>query len=157
MLQASSDKNGKNVNIIVDDIYSRDPRVNTKYPAVMGADEKEKLSAYLASNKELYRQERKYGLINHAIVLKEVTVHDVRMPKLKHSSNLNGPGNANLVITSEELEKRGSLDLIHTIEKFVVSRIDPQAMTFILDGIRVHKDVISSLPIAMVASVEYLK
>lgn len=166
VLQASSEKNGRNVDIILDDRYGRDLQATAPYPAAVGPGEKESLSAYLASSKELYNQERKYGLNNHAIVLKEVNIRAKRKPKLEHSGNLNGPGNANLVITAEELEKRGSIDLIHTIEKFVVSPINFPKPTgpprkgeiaVILDGVRVSGSLIYTISMATVASVEYLR
>lgn len=165
VLQASSEKNGRNVDILIDDTYDRNPRVAGPYPEVLGPGEKENLSVYLASNKELYRQERKYGLNNRAIVLKEVNIRAVLKPKVEHSDNLNGPGHANLLITAEELEKRGSINLWHTIQKFVVKPMGspptnpysaPAGITFILDGTRVDGTMIDNIPIAAVSSVEYL-
>jgi hypothetical protein len=155
VLQANSEKNGNKVNIVVDDTYNRDPKVTTVYPALMAAEEKEGLSKYFAASKELYDQERKYGLNNHVKVLKEVNIRAVSAPKITQSSNLNGPGNANVVITAEDIDKRGTIDLVHTIEKFVVSPMAKWAV-FMLDGRRVPKDMVKSLSMSTISSVEYL-
>jgi TonB-dependent SusC/RagA subfamily outer membrane receptor len=63
------------------------------------------LSVYqLSSN--IFRQEQlKQGLGNSAIRLKEVEIKNKRGPAkyLEHSTNLNGPGNADQVITADQL------------------------------------------------------
>jgi hypothetical protein len=122
-LQASSE-NGSKVDILVDDTYKRDMKVTTVYPAMMAIGEKEELSEYFASSKELYIQERKYGLNNHVKMLKDVNIHAVSKPRVTHSFNLNGPGNANQVITAEDLEKRGSITLKNAIGKILVEPIN---------------------------------
>jgi hypothetical protein len=164
-LQASSEKNGKNVDVVVEDTYERDARVTTMYPGMMAAEEKGDLSKYLAANEELYSEERKFGLNNHAKMLKDVNIRAASPPKITRSSNLNGPGNANVVISAEDIDKRGTIDLMHTIEKFVVSPISTKkhpvaglpSIEFILDGRMVPEDEIDNLSMSVVSSIEYLK
>jgi hypothetical protein len=58
------------------------------------------LTSYLQNSNNFHHEQIKQGLGKHSIVLKEVVINDKKAQKkyLEHSSNLNGPGNANDVV-----------------------------------------------------------
>ncbi|HEX3386653.1 MAG TPA: carboxypeptidase regulatory-like domain-containing protein, partial [Mucilaginibacter sp.] len=62
------------------------------------------LIAYAELNRHFHQEQIKQGIGKHAVLLKEVVIKDKGKQKyLGHSSNLNGPGNANHVITADQL------------------------------------------------------
>jgi hypothetical protein len=71
-------------------------------------------------------------------MLKEVTVkaHKVyhrEKPDLSNSANLNGPGQANQVITAAQL--KGCLNLADCLNELILNHISPAEMTLIIDGV----------------------
>jgi hypothetical protein len=63
------------------------------------------LSNYLQSSERFHHEQLKQGLGSHVIALKEVQIKEKKAPLkyLKHSSNLNGPGVADQVVTADQL------------------------------------------------------
>lgn len=143
-------------------------------------------SPYLKADNKLYREQLKYGLGNHEIALKEVVIKDHKKvsPWVEHSSNLNGPGNANQVLTSDDLEKRGCLTLDDCLNGMLVGvvfynntprslRTGPPMggattktpkggnMTIIIDGVpqdkALEKNILGTVPVHDVASIEVLR
>ncbi|MEO6630345.1 MAG: TonB-dependent receptor, partial [Mucilaginibacter sp.] len=53
--------------------------------------------------KQFYNEQQKYGINKHAIMLKEVKIKS-KKDFVKRSENLNGPGNADEIITADELK-----------------------------------------------------
>jgi len=86
-----------------------------KYKADILVNVNAGLGIYLQNNKNEYDEEAKYGLGNHTKVLKEVKVKDKPITKrqqeidnaVQFSRNLNGPGNADQVITAEDIAALG--------------------------------------------------
>lgn len=100
VIQARTGKNHSNAQIVLNNIDLQKVTQNKNAPD-MQVSIYNGLSAYLKSNKAFYNEQIKYGLGNHSIVLKEVVIRD-KKPVLKNSSNLNGAGNADQVLTSEQ-------------------------------------------------------
>ncbi|ASU36002.1 carboxypeptidase regulatory-like domain-containing protein [Mucilaginibacter xinganensis] len=63
------------------------------------------MSAYLINQKQFYEEQQKYGINKHAVVLQEVKVEAKYQPKIPHSQNLNGSGNADYVLTAKDIER----------------------------------------------------
>ncbi|WP_295799987.1 TonB-dependent receptor [Mucilaginibacter sp.] len=61
------------------------------------------LSAYLVNQRQFYDEQQKYGINKHAIMLKEVKIKS-KKDFVKRSENMNGPGNADEIITADELK-----------------------------------------------------
>lgn len=165
VIQARTPKNGKNVEIKVDDNGNEDVTTKNKYLPTANYNN-EQLSAYLKANKSLYDEELKYGLGNHTLMLKEVTVKDKRKTELEHSDNLNGPGNADQVITSDVLDKRGCATIDQCLQGLVnfvnfrngmaySTRSPNSPMQIILDGIPI--DDLTIISPSDIASVEVLR
>ena len=166
VIQARTAKGGKNVEIVLDnmptrsvvkDIRLQDAEIST-----------EALNTYLKYSKKQFDEEAKYGLGNHTIVLKEVTVTEKRKSALSNSSNLNGPGNADQVITAAELEKIGCTTIDQCLQGRLLgvmfrggvaysTRSMNNPMQIIVDGIYVESDYLSNIPPMNVASIEVLR
>ena len=166
VIQARTAKNSKNVEITLDNLPNRAVVKNVKMQDVeVGA---EALNAYLKFSKKQYDEEAKYGLGNHTILLKEVTVTEKRRSALTNSSNLNGPGNADQVITADALEKMGCSTIDQCLQGRLLgvifrggeaysTRSPNSPMQIIVDGIYVQSDYLSSIPPMNVSSIEVLR
>jgi TonB-dependent SusC/RagA subfamily outer membrane receptor len=91
---------------------NEDTDMKSRYiPAINFIKNEQVPGFYLKAAKGLYQEELKYGLGDHTRVLKEVVIKAQPKPKVPHSSNLNGPGNANQIITGDDLYKNFCLNL----------------------------------------------
>ena len=62
------------------------------------------MPAYLANQRQFYDEQQKYGINKHAILLKEVKIKS-KKDFVKRSENMNGPGNADQVVTADDLKE----------------------------------------------------
>ena len=166
VIQARTAKNSKNVEITLDNLPSRSVVKSVRPQDVeVGA---EALNAYLKFSKKQYDEEAKYGLGNHTILLKEVTVTEKRKSALTNSSNLNGAGNADQVITADVFEKMGCATIDQCLQGRLVgvifrggvpysTRSFNTPMQIILDGVYVESDFLANIAPMDVASVEVLR
>jgi len=106
------------------------------------------LTTYLASEKQFYEEQKKYGINQHSILLKEVKVEAKKDPPLiPHSQNLNGPGNADYILTAKDIEKMicGRLvDCLDGVYGLSFTRGLPNG-ALVVDGNFVDKDVFNDL------------
>jgi hypothetical protein len=102
MVQAKNFK-GKDVEISLDpnDPQTVIQKINSVDASVIG---NQALMPYLESRAEQFREMRTKGLLNRGIVLSEVKVVREK-PKVKHSSNLNGAGQADAVLLAKDLRE----------------------------------------------------
>jgi hypothetical protein len=64
------------------------------------------IATYLSGEKQFYEEQKKFGINQHRILLKAVTVEAKKDPPLiPHSQNLNGSGNADHILTSKDIER----------------------------------------------------
>jgi hypothetical protein len=106
VLQARTAKGEKDIDVEVDK-QTAAPEVATQF-IPEGQKDEHTLAAYVQRSKQFYEEQKKYGINQHAQLLKEVVVKDKKIdPNLTHSVNLNGSGNADQVITAEWLENSG--------------------------------------------------
>jgi hypothetical protein len=164
IVQARTSKDRKNVAI---DLDNTTPQLVTtgKNAPDMKVNINTGLSAYLQSSKQFHDMQMRYGLGNHSIVLKEIVIKDTHAPVLKYSDNLNGPGNADQVLTADKLPP-GCVDLSQCLQgylNFVLFRNGiPYStrggmMKFMVDGIPIQNDEISNINPADVESIEVLR
>jgi TonB-dependent SusC/RagA subfamily outer membrane receptor len=101
LIQARNAKNKRDVVIKMDSIPT--PAVNNyKNSADININNDNTISVYAQSSRQLYNAQLRAGVGNHVISLQEVQIREKRSA-LKHSSNLNGPGNADQVLLAKDL------------------------------------------------------
>jgi hypothetical protein len=166
VIQARTAKGGKNVEIVLDNLPTRSVVKDVRLQDVEISTEA--LNTYLKYSKKQFDEEAKYGLGNHTIVLKAVTVTEKRRSALSNSSNLNGPGNADQIITADVLEKIGCTTIDQCLQGRLLgvmfrggvpysTRSMNTPMQIIVDGIYVQSDYLNNIPPMNVASVEVLR
>ncbi|MVZ65799.1 TonB-dependent receptor plug domain-containing protein [Sphingobacterium sp. DK4209] len=120
----------------------------------------------LLANSEFYTELEKKGLMDKTIQIEEVIVRAVRPKAAEHSSNLNRPGNADQVITAEELSSCPNLEaclngrlfgVIFRNGKPYMTRGNDSPMQIIVDGMYTEADMLSMISAQDVESVEVLK
>lgn len=162
VIQARTVKDRKNVQIDLDNVIQQGVSQNKTAPDLK-VSVYDGSSAYLTSTKALYNEELKYGLAKRTIVLKEVVIKDTRTA-VKHSTNLNGPGNADQVLTGDQLGM-GLTDLSMLEGRLIGVRFQngvPYStrggqMAVYLDGMKLQSDELSMINMSEVASIEVLR
>lgn len=168
VVQARTAKDRKSIDIELDKVIPQASGKN-KNAADIQVNISDGLSAYLKNSKNKYSEDIKYGIGNHTILLKEVVVRDVKDKKelVKNSNNLNGPGNADQVLTYKDFENFGA-NFVSTLQMKIFgvifkngvpysTRSQSTPMTIMVDGIPVESDYLSTLNTNDVGSVEVLR
>jgi hypothetical protein len=123
------------------------------------------LLPYLQNSKNLYAEQLKYGLGDHTIVLKEVEIKDTQ-PVLKNSENLNGAGNADQVITANQLSTgcitlqqclEGRLAGVYFQNGIPYSTRSNRPMAVNIDGAVIPGDQVSMIDTYNIESIEVLR
>ncbi len=103
VVQARDERGRKDVDIHLDESSQQQVVQNRNTPDAT-VNVNQSISTYLQHSQEQFQEMEKYGLKEKAILLEEVKVtRETEERKVKHSSNLNGPGNADQIITADEL------------------------------------------------------
>ncbi|SEM86976.1 TonB-dependent Receptor Plug Domain [bacterium A37T11] len=110
VVQARDEKGKKNVEILMDEVPRQQIGQDKNSPD-LSVDVNQSISTYLKSTSEQFAELQKYGLMERSYLLQEVTVTAKPEPKVKNSSNLNGPGNADQVLTADDLSTCPTLDM----------------------------------------------
>jgi hypothetical protein len=167
IVQARTAKDRKNLEIQLDNIAPQVVGKNKNAPDIQ-VNINDGLSAYLLNSKMLYNEQVKYGIGHHTIVLKEVVIKDKAITAVKHSSNLNGAGNADQILTYKDLENMGP-QLSNILQGRLLGVIfrggipyssrNPNGgpMQLIVDGMYVDPDFINNLNVPDIASIEVLR
>ncbi len=167
VLQARNAKGGKNVDIVLDKSPEQAIVKARNIPAAQSSVTANLIS-YLKASKKRFEEETKYGLGNHTIVLKEVVVTEKRKPAITNSSNLNGPGNADQIITSDVLDKLGCATIDQCLQGRLLgvifqggipysTRSMGRPMQIIIDGVYVEGDYLATIPPMNISSIEVLR
>lgn len=168
VLQARTAKNGKHVDVVLDKTPNISS-VKSKSLPDLQINASAALLSYLKSSKKRYDEEAKYGFGNHTIMLKEVTVTEKKKnPALANSTNLNGSGNADQVITSEAIEKMGCTTLDQCLQGRLVGVIFRNGvpystrslntpMQIMVDGFNVDENFLINIVPNDIASIEVLR
>jgi hypothetical protein len=163
VIQARTGKDRRNVKIELDDVIPQGAD-HDKNAADVQVNIYDGLSSYVQSSKDLFNQQLKYGLAKHTIVLKEVVITDKRL-KIKSSSNLNGPGNADQVLIGDEIPV-GCSTLDQCLQGVLFGVVFRNGipystrggmMTVSLDGVFISSDEFDMINIADIGSIEVLR
>jgi len=163
VIQARTGKDRRNVNIVLDDVILQEA-THDKNAADVQVNIYDGLSNYVQSSKDLFNQQLKYGLAKHTIVLKEVVITDKRI-RLKNSSNLNGPGNADQVLVGDQIPL-GCFSLEQCLQGVLMGVIfrngTPYStrggmMTINLDGVFISSDELNTINMNDIGSIEVLR
>lgn len=170
IVQARNEKDRKNVEIELNRIP---PQLVTKNKneAMLEVNVNRSILPYLENSKNQYDQFRLYGLVGRSIMLAEVKVVE-KKPVLKNSSNLNGAGNADAIIKSEDLQNCAFITqclqgrvagivvnngIVYSTRSMYSSFSGPVPMQVIIDGMMVEPEFLSSINPNDVESIEVLK
>ena len=130
------------------------------------------MAQYLLNSKNQYDSFLQYGLINNPHLLKEVSIKE-RKQLVIHSDNLNGPGQADQIIKSDNIGMCPTLDIclsgkltgvifksgLPYLFRNLASSLSgpPSPMTIVLDGTIVDSDFFTMLNPLDVENIEVLK
>ncbi|MES2112010.1 MAG: TonB-dependent receptor plug domain-containing protein [Bacteroidota bacterium] len=104
LVQAKIPKGQSAVLLSPDSIPQLPPVTFNPAAGIMGSDTSEVSTAYLANERRFYQEQQKYGINKHVVMLKEVKIKS-KKDFVKRSKNLNGAGNADEIVTADDLEK----------------------------------------------------
>ncbi|WP_026897134.1 TonB-dependent receptor plug domain-containing protein [Daejeonella oryzae] len=170
VIQARNLKDRKNVRIELDVLP---PQVVTKNKnaAAIEVNLNQNLNSYLNHSLNQYKELSKYGLIRKSIILSEVKIVE-KKPLVKTSSNLNGAGNADFIITAKDLEYANDITqfiqgrvpgvivrngIIYSARNLTSSFSGPVPMQIVIDGMFVEPQYLSSINPRDVETIEVLK
>src|SRR5690606_12252073 len=97
VVQARDERGRKNVDIVLDEVPRQQVTRNRNAPDAT-VDVNQSIQTYLKNTQAQFEEMEKYGLREKTILLEEVKVTEqAENEKVRHSSNLNGPGNADQI------------------------------------------------------------
>ncbi|MFA4976809.1 MAG: TonB-dependent receptor plug domain-containing protein [Sphingobacterium sp.] len=163
-------KEKKRVDIVIDNPLTPLPNTSKDQPLLVN-DINTKLLTQLKNSQQFLGELEAAGIIQKSIRLEEVQVNRVRTNKAdKNSRNLNGPGNADQVISAEDLST------CTTLEQCLAGRLvgvmfrngvpystrsmglnGGSPMQIVLDGMYIEADQIDMINVADIASIEVLR
>jgi TonB-dependent SusC/RagA subfamily outer membrane receptor len=167
VLQARTDKNHKNIEVDLDNIDLQKIDKNKNAPD-LAVNIDEGLSSFLQNSKGWYAGQLKDGLVNHAIMLKDVEIKAKKINPAEHSTNLNGPGNADQVVAGSDIAGLGCAQLGDCLQGrlFGVRFMNgipyltgglKRPMEIVVDGLNVDTDFFNNLNPNDIESIEVLK
>lgn len=170
VIQARNQNGRKNVQIELDRIP---PQLVTKNKNLANLETNVNVSliAYLLNSHKQYEELKKYGLGNPSILLSEVKITETR-PRVQNSSNLNGAGNADNIISAKDLQYATDLPsylhgrvagiiimngIAYSSRSMLSSFSGPVPMQLVVDGMFVSPSFLGSINPQDVESIEVLK
>ncbi|MBB2954598.1 carboxypeptidase-like regulatory domain-containing protein [Sphingobacterium sp. JUb56] len=165
IMTAKSDKDKNRLDIELDEIEEPATGINKNLPEVLN-NINTKYLGNIKNAQAYFAQLEAAGLKQRSIQLEEVKITRTAIKKaVANSSNLNGPGNADQVLTEEDLSN------CSTLEQCLVGRLTGVMwrngvpyntrgngpMQVVLDGMYIEGDQISMLSAADVGSIEVLR
>lgn len=163
VVQARTGKDRKNVKIDLDDVAQQGATYD-KNAADLQVNVYDGLSNYVQASKDLFTQQQKYGLAKRTIILKEVVVYDKRL-KVKNSSNLNGPGNADQILLADDIPS-GCINIGDCLNGIILGVVFHNGipystrggiMTINLDGVFIQPDELNTINVNDIGSIEILR
>jgi hypothetical protein len=123
------------------------------------------LSTYRLSSDSFHTEQDKQGLGRHAIALKELAIKGKKPLKyLEHSANLRGPGNADQVVTADQLPL--GCPVFTDCMKGILYGIDFERVLLVIDGVtlpddqnrsEMRTDILNTINMNDIASIEVLR
>ena len=165
VVQGRTVKNKKNTDIKLDIVPGMIVTRNKNTGDIV-VNVNEAISAYVQKSENYFDELTKRGVLQRTVMLKEVNIVEKKNPA-KNSSNLNGAGNADAIITADQL------GTCYTLEQCLQGRVaglmfrngipyltrnsGSQPMLIILDGIYLEGDFMDVINVQDVETVEVLK
>lgn len=165
IMTAKSEKDKNRLDIELDEIQAPAEGLNKNLPEVIN-HVNSKYLGNIKSTQAYFAQLEAAGLKQRSIQLEEVKITRTNLKKsVSNSSNLNGPGNADQVLTEEDLTN------CSTLEQCLAGRLtgviwrngipynirSNGPMQVVLDGMYIESDQISMLSATDVGSIEVLR
>lgn len=165
LIQARNAKNKRDVVITMDSIPTPSAS-DYKNIADFKLNTSNFLSIYAQNSRAMFYEQMKYGLGNHVISLREVQIREKRNA-LKHSSNLNGPGNADQVFLAKDFFNMGCPQLGECLQGRLLGVIFRNGIPYttrgggrmlvVIDGLRTSDNAINTINANDVQSIEVLR
>lgn len=165
ILSARNQKDKKYVDIFL--IETLEPQVNNRRnQPLINNDINTVFKDQFLATKAFYNELENKGLMDKTIQIEEVVVRATRPKAAEHSSNLNGPGNADQVITAEELGPYPNLEsclggrllgVVFRNGQAYMTRGNTEPMQLIVDGMYMEADMLSMINPFDVETVEVLR
>ncbi len=163
VIQGRTEKNKKEVKILMDPSIAPPPSENLNHGDA-DLNVNEELKDYLNKSQAYFDELTKKGVLSRTIQLKSVEIRAKKNPS-PHSRNLNGPGQADAIFTSDDLE------FAFSVSQFLMGRIagvtirNGQAyssrsngpMTIVLDGMVMEDFLLDDLVVYDIESIEVLR
>ncbi|WP_432714631.1 TonB-dependent receptor plug domain-containing protein [Pedobacter sp.] len=165
VVQGRTEKNKKNTDIKLD-IQPGQVVTRNKNTGDIVVNINESISSYIQKSENYFDELTKRGVLQRTVVLEEVNIVATKNPA-KNSSNLNGAGHADAVITADQLSNCFSLlqCLQGRVAGLVIRDNTPYLMRFgastpmqvIVDGMYVEADFLDAINVQDVETIEVLK
>lgn len=164
VVQARNEKNKKNVEINLDLIPGQLVTKN-KNTGDIEVNVNEAIQSYIQKSEGYFNDLNKRGLLERTLFLDQVNIVQKKNPA-KNSSNLNGAGMADAIITAKDLQTAFSISqylqgrvagLMIRNGRAYLMRNNGAPMTVILDGMNVGSDFLDNLIPQDIETIEVLK
>jgi len=164
IVQARTAKNKKSVDIVLD-VVSGQIVTKNKNTGDIEVNVNEALSGYLKQSENYFDDLTKRGILERTILLKEVNIVEKKNPA-KNSSNLNGAGNADAIITTDQLQYCTTLSqcLQGRVAGLIIRNGTPYLMrnngtpmSIVLDGMQMEDDFLDNINPMDIETIEVLK
>jgi len=164
IVQGRTAKNKKSVDIVLD-VVSGQLVTKNKNTGDIEVNVNEALSGYLKQSENYFDDLTKRGILERTILLKEVNIIE-KKNKAKNSSNLNGAGNADAVISADQLQYCTTLSqcLQGRVAGLIIRNGVPYLlrngntpMSIVLDGMRMEAEFLDNINPVDIETIEVLK
>lgn len=165
LVSARTEKGKNNIDIIVNSLERPEITANPNAP-IEKNDVNNLYLDQINKSKQYFSQLEAKGLMEKSIMIEEVVVRaTVRKKVAENSSNLNGPGNADQVLTAEDLSTCPTLDICLAGRLMGVTWMNGVPyntrgnvpMQVVLDGMFIEAEQISMINVMDIESVEVLR
>jgi len=166
VIQARFGKDRKFVDIEIDRVPGQIVTRN-KNTGDIEINVNESIQSYLAKSSNFFEEQTKKGLLERTIQLDQVNIVAEKPNPAKNSSNLNGAGNADFVISGDALQNcvTISMCLMGRVPGLMFQGGEPYLsrsggrapMSIILDGMQVESDFLDNINPMDIESVEVLR
>jgi TonB-dependent SusC/RagA subfamily outer membrane receptor len=171
VVQARYGKDKKYVDIEIDRVPGQLVTRN-KNTGDVEVNVNESIQGYLSKSNNFFEEQMRKGLLERTIQLDEVNITAEKINPAKNSSNLNGAGNADFVLSGKNLETCPTLSMclmgrvggliiqngIPYLTRSMNSSLSGRVpMTIMLDGMQVEADFLDNIQPMDVESIEVLK
>ncbi|MGO1649875.1 MAG: TonB-dependent receptor plug domain-containing protein [Sphingobacterium sp.] len=164
LISAKDQKGKNNIDIITDPFLSPNPNLNQNAPLVKN-DINRLFDPQFQADKQFYKELENKGLMDNVLQIEEVVVTAQQPKAAENSSNLNGPGNADQVVTADDLSTCSTLEIclagrltgVYFQGGVPYNTRGNVPMQVVLDGMYMDEDALTMISPMDVQSVEVLR